>query len=236
MSEKTTGSRSASRFVRSASAKPAPSDTSARPVKSGRPVAVSNRPAVSSTGDRSSRTAGNPAIRALATWRGISHAASTNTMPAATWSNSLIQCPAWPDVKAEAPQDRVADDGRRDVAKLQAEHQRPGKRDSASAAVDAALDDAGRGLAAGEKRGRPVEAIGHRRIEKTRTYDRHPNPTGRQARSQRFGIGTQPGFARAVAGAVGKPPVGGDRRHDRHLPSATRAKGRQQRLDCIDRP
>src|SRR5271163_876149 len=236
MSEKTTGSRSASRFVRSASAKPAPSDTRARPVKIGRPVAVSNRLAASSTGERSSRTAGNPAIRALATWRGISHAASTSTMPIAAWSNSLIQCPARPDVKAEAPQDRVADNGRRDVAELQAEHQRPWKRDSAPAAVDAALDDAGRGLATGEKRGRPVEAVGHRRVEKTRTYDRHPNPTRRQARSQRFGIGTQPGFARAIAGAVGKPPVSGDRRHDRHPPAAARTQGRQQRLDRVDRP
>src|SRR5271169_2054081 len=182
MSEKTIGSRSASRFVRSASAKPPPSDTRARPAKIGRPVAVSNRPAASSTGERSSRTAGNPAIRALAIWRGISHAASISTMPTATWSNSLIQCPARPDVKAEAPQYRVADDRRRDVAELQAEHQRPRKRDPAPATVDAALDDAGRGLAAGEERGRPVEAVGHRRIKKSGAHDRHPDPTRPQTR------------------------------------------------------
>ena len=47
------------------------------------------------------------------------------------------------DPKAVAPQDRIADDGRREITELQTEHERQWKSDSAPATVDTALDDSG---------------------------------------------------------------------------------------------
>src|SRR5271155_1266927 len=207
MSEKITGSRSATRLVRSTNANPAPTDNMTTPAKIGRPVAVSNKPKPSSTGDRSRTTAGSRSSRALAMQRGITHAANASATPSAIGSHSLIRRPAGTDLKSEAPQDGVADESRRDVAELQAEHERPWKRHPTPSAIDAALDGAGCVLAAGKERGRPAEAVGHRRREKAGTYDRHPDPKRRQAGPQRFGIGPQSGLARAIAGAVRQPAI-----------------------------
>src|SRR5207244_237278 len=72
------------------------------------------------------------------------------------------------DTEMEAAHDAVADQRRGEIAKAHAKDQRPGKIDARAAAVDAALDPPGGALAAGEKRGRAVPAIGHGRAEKSR--------------------------------------------------------------------
>src|SRR5712691_7406936 len=118
------------------------------------------------------------------------------------------------DPEAVAPQDRIADHGGREVTELQTEHERPRKGNPAPSAIDATLDDLGSGVAAQQKWGRPVEAIGHRRIEKPGTYDGHAYAALLQARPQRFRVGAQPGLARAIARVIGKPAIGGNRRDD----------------------
>ena len=124
---------------------------------------------------------------------------------------------------------------RREIAEPHAEHQRPREIDARPAAVDAALDAPGGALAAGEKRGRALPAIGHRRRKKPRAHHRHADPVARQARAQRLGIGAQPRLAGAISRAVGQAAIGRDR-GDRDDPAAAaRAHRRHQRRDRVDR-
>src|ERR1700758_3496525 len=143
MSEKTTGSRKARRLVQSASANPPPRASSTAPLNNGRREMISSNPAARSTGNRSSKTAGRTVIRALATRRGMSHAARVAAAPLANENASYVIHTHRPDSKAIAPQNRVSDQGRCQIAELQTTHEWPGKRDPASTAIEAALDDAG---------------------------------------------------------------------------------------------
>src|SRR5204862_865037 len=173
ISENTTGSRNTSRLVRSANAKPAPREINRMPVKIGRPVAVNTKLPANRTGRTSRRRAGMLSVRALATRRGNKHAPSASTQPTTTCSASLIVRSRRVDLEAVATQDRVPYESGRDIAELQTEHQRPRKSDAPPPAIDAALDDPSRAVAAEQKRRRPVEPIGHRRIEEARTNYGH---------------------------------------------------------------
>src|SRR5215472_12359588 len=108
-------------------------------------------------------------------------------------------------------QDRIADDGRRQIAESHPEHERPRERDTASAAIDGALDDARSTFGGEKKRGRAVKAIGHRRIEEPRTDDRHADAASLESRPKRLGIGSHPRLARTISGAVRKSAISGDR-------------------------
>lgn len=83
-------------------------------------------------------------------------------------------------MEAETAHNPIPDRRRGEIAKAHAEDQRPGEIDARPAAVDAALDMPGGTLAAGEKRGRAVPAIGHRRGKKTWTDHRYPDAIGLQ--------------------------------------------------------
>src|SRR5438445_687719 len=119
------------------------------------------------------------------------------------------------DLEAVAAQDRIADESGRDVAELQTEHQRPRKSDAPPPAIDAALDDPSCAAAAEQKWGRPVESIGHRRVEEPRANHGDTDAVALEAGPQGLGVGAQPGLARAISRAVGKPPISGNGRYHR---------------------
>src|SRR5436305_5945544 len=107
-----------------------------------------------------------------------------------------------PDSKTKTAQDCVADRGRREVAEAHAEHERQRKVDARSTAIDAAFDMPRGRVAADEKRGRTLPALGHRRGKKAGANDGHADIVTRQPWAKRLGISAQPGLARAIPRAV----------------------------------
>src|SRR5439155_7953689 len=152
-----------------ASANPAPREIKRTPENIGRLVAISMKPPTSTTGKKSRRRAGVLLAPALATRRGSNHAPSASAPPTDNCSASLIARSRRVNVEAVATQNRVAYEGGRDIAELQAQHQRPRKSDAPPSAIDAALDDTSRIVTAEQKRCWTVESIGHGRVKETRT-------------------------------------------------------------------
>ena len=88
------------------------------------------------------------AARALATRRGSNHAPTASKAPIAMCKASLISGSGCVNSEAVAAENRVAYEGRRDIAELQAYYQRPWKSNALPAKIDAALYDPSRTVAA----------------------------------------------------------------------------------------
>src|SRR5262245_53154298 len=106
------------------------------------------------------------------------------------------------DAEAKASQDLIADRGRGQIAQTHPEHQGQRELDAPSRAVNAAFDSLGRALAANHKRSRPLPALRHPRGKETRTDHAYSDPLRFEQRSQRFAIGTDASFARAIPRAI----------------------------------
>src|SRR5262249_60029685 len=91
--------------------------------------------------------------------RGINHAASASAPPTPICKTALIASSDRVNTEAITPQDRIADNGGGQGAKMQAEHERPRKSDAPPAAIDPALDDPRRAVAAEQKQGRPPAPV-----------------------------------------------------------------------------